>query len=156
MPNDFSVTQYARRLTTSSTPTFYVLRVLQTRGLSNAVLEQVYHHSPDVRRHCVAWSHQGTRSPAHQLGDRTRPGVKDTIHQISQRLTNCVTLKMTNCFTKPSGSQITCCTHRCRYHPLRRNATISDSAISRYSCRNTPHTYQTLGRLVARCFVFCV
>ena len=63
--------------------------------------------------------------------------------QISQRLTNCVMLKMTNCLTKPSGSQITCCTHCCRHHPLRRNATISDSVDTRYSCRNTPRTQQT-------------
>ena len=85
----------------------------------------------------MARSHQGIRSPAHQLSDRPRPTSRILFARSPNLLTNCVTLKMTNCLTKPSGSQIACCTHCCRHHPLRRNATISDSVDTRYSCRNT-------------------
>ena len=47
--HDASVTQYVWRLTTSSAQTIYALRVLQTHGLTNAALQQVYRSTVVVR-----------------------------------------------------------------------------------------------------------
>ena len=112
----------------------YALRLLQTRGSNNAALQQVYQptvscRSSDVRRQCMTRSHQCIRSPAHQLSDRPLS---------TSRILFASSLNVWRIVLRWRWQTVWQ-----SHHPLRRNATSSDSVDARYSCRNTQHTYQT-------------
>ena len=78
------------------------------------------------------------RSLAHQFSDRPHP-TSWMFAGSPNVLTNCVTLKMSNCLTKPSDSQVTCCTHCCCQYPLRRNGGLQSPTAGTLATR----TYQT-------------
>jgi len=57
--DDFSVTEYVRRLTTSSAQTIYALRVLRSHGLNDADLQQVYRSTVVARLTYAACAWRG-------------------------------------------------------------------------------------------------
>jgi len=59
--NNFSVAQHVQRLVNASTQMVYALRVLQTRGLGDDVLQHIYRRPTDVCRQHVVRSHKSFR-----------------------------------------------------------------------------------------------
>ena len=70
----------------------------------------------------------------------TAPGVSATARRISRTLTNCVTLRTTNCSAKLLNCQTMFYTNCCHHYPPHHNNTTSATARTHYSYLNTTHT----------------
>ena len=146
--DNFSVTQHIQRLAASSAQTVYALRVLRTRGLSDAALQQVYRSTVVARLTYAASAWRGLT----KASDRQRiNSVMDRARRQSYCSPDLPTFdEMCDAaddeffFIRFYKCRITFCMHCCHHHPSYRNITILDTAYTRYSCLNTPLTCHTV------------